>query len=262
MGLHGRQMSRERLLYRGVWVRLGWTFFSLVSVVFALFVSWHVLAAMDFLYPWGYEVLDIDRTIAIYGPKNRYRRDFETTTKDERVRLFGEIVDAIHDRGRGLPSLVYRRPDGRPIDSLLTPPEVVHLRDVAHLVGLMQWIGWGAALSWVSATLALSLRGVLVPPLKTLFTGMAAAMAVIVMLIVLIGPVRVFYALHTWVFPKDHPWFFYYADSLMSMMMKAPDLFGYITVCWVGLAILIMTGLLWTARQATRWGISYRGETR
>ena len=62
-------------------------------------------------------------------------------------------------------------------------------------------------------------------------------------LLVLVGPVEVFYALHEWVFPANHQWFFYYEDSLMSTLMKAPDLFGAIALLLSGLAAVIFVAL-------------------
>ena len=57
----------------------------------------------------------------------------------------------------------------------------------------------------------------------------------------LIGAKRVFYSLHDLIFPAEHQWFFYYQDSLMSTMMKAPDFFAYVAAALAVLAI----GLLW-----------------
>ena len=36
--------------------------------------------------------------------------------------------------------------------------------------------------------------------------------------------------MHEWVFPAEHQWFFYYQESLMTVLMKAPDLFGAIAI--------------------------------
>jgi len=44
------------------------------------------------------------------------------------------------------------------------------------------------------------------------------------------GFTDVFYYLHTLVFPDNHQWFFYYQESLMSSLMKAPDLFAGIAI--------------------------------
>ena len=59
----------------------------------------------------------------------------------------------------------------------------------------------------------------------------AAALAVIITIVFLIfGAKAIFYQMHVLIFPPDHQWFFYYQDSLMSTMMKAPDLFAGIAL--------------------------------
>ena len=84
-----------------------WAILLLSALPASLLASWQLLVSADFLYPLWYEVIGIDRTIAEYGPKNRYRDHFELTTRDERSRLFAAIVAAIHDGGRGLETLTY-----------------------------------------------------------------------------------------------------------------------------------------------------------
>ena len=53
-----------------------------------------------------------------------------------------------------------------------------------------------------------------------------------------------FYQFHIWLFPADHEWFFYWQDSLMSTLMKAPVLFGGIAVVLVG-GTLVLTPLFY-----------------
>jgi uncharacterized membrane protein len=65
--------------------------------------------------------------------------------------------------------------------------------------------------------------------------GVIGASAAVVFII---GAKNVFYVLHQIVF-KDHQWFFYYEESLMTTFMHAPDIFGYITLMLVALAINI-----------------------
>jgi hypothetical protein len=61
-------------------------------------------------------------------------------------------------------------------------------------------------------------------------------------IVILLGPTKIFYLAHEVVFPDKHQWFFYYEESLMSTMMKAPALFGPIA-----LQLLILTILCWFA---------------
>ena len=71
------------------------------------------------------------------------------------------------------------------------------------------------------------------------------------LMVVVIGAKDVFYALHEWVFPSDHQWFFFYQDSLMSTMMKAPDFFGYVAAALVSLALIILCLILSAASRYT-----------
>ena len=74
----------------------------------SLYLAWRTLAAADFLYPWLYDSAGIGAHIDEFAPQNRYRTDFEDTTRDERLRLFGEIVHAVRNGGQGLERIRYR----------------------------------------------------------------------------------------------------------------------------------------------------------
>lgn len=226
-----------------------WALFSLLGLLAALFIAWRLLAGVDFLYPLWYDLSAIDKTIAVYGPRNRHRQGFELTDKAERTRLFSAISVAIRGQGEGLETLVYRAPDGRPLGTLLTPPEIVHLRDVARLVAIAERGGWAALLALPALLLVLHQRRLPPPPLGRLLAVVGGLLAAATAIILLIGPVTVFYALHRWIFPPGHPWFFYYEDSLMTLLMQAPTLFGYIAVALAALALLLWLGLLYS----THW---------
>lgn len=215
----------------------------------SLWIAWRVLAAFDFLYPVFYDAIDVHGHIETFAPQNRYKADFGATTREERLRLFGEIVDAIHASGEGLAEIAYRRADGRVIDTLLRAPEVGHLQDVAHLVDRIAPVGW-LAVGWTAIHLLLvRLFGWPLPSLARLLGASLLAVAAGTGLVLLIGARRVFYWSHAWAFPPDHPWFFYYQDSLMSTMMKAPDLFGAIAVVLLAAGLGLYALLLWTARR-------------
>lgn len=222
------------------------------SLLVSLGAAWHLLAAADFLYPMWYDVADIGEHIDEFGPQNRYRYGFHLTTRAERERLFGEIVDGIHADGRGLEALTYRDPSRRTTLTLLREPEVVHLRDVAKLVRLLQ-VTSAIALVVVIAQLGwlrhsrqrLPRAGVM----AAVVGGLIAATGLVV---VLIGARDVFYVLHEWVFPPDNPWFFYYQDSLMSTLMKAPHLFAYIATVLAVVTVALCWALLALATRVTR----------
>jgi len=215
----------------------------------ALWLAWRGLALVDFGYPVLYDAMDVHGHIETFAPQNRHKADFGLTTREERIRLFGEIVDAIHASGAGLAELEYRAPDGRVIDTLLREPEVGHLQDVANLVDRIAPIGW-LAVAWTTTHLLLiQLFGWRMALLVRLLGASMLAVAAGAGVVLLIGAKRVFYWLHDLVFPPDHPWFFYYQDSLMSTMMKAPDLFGAIAVILLLLGLLLYTGVLLLARR-------------
>lgn len=214
----------------------------------ALWIAWRCLAPADFLYPVFYDWLGIDAHIAEFAPQNRYKSGFEDTSRDERLRLFSAIVTAIEDSGRGLESLQYRDADGRMLDRLLRAPEIGHLQDVANLVDKARVAGW-IAVGWsVLHLLLIRMLGWQVPSFGRLLGASVAVTAAGLALVMVIGPKRVSSVLHELVFPPEHPWFFYYQDSLMSTMMKAPDLFGAIALALLALALVFYAALLRAAR--------------
>ena len=250
-----RQFSamRQQLLLQAQWI-----LFTLAVFLATLMLAWHVLASVNFLYPLWYELIDIDQTVATYGPRNRYRHQFESTTSAERERLFAALVTAIHDQGRGLDTLSYHDPTGRVIAALLTPPEITHLQDVAYLIEILQRIGWGAWLALPVLLLLAARQRLPMPSIGRLMATATGALFGVAGLILLLGPVRVFYRLHTWIFPAGHAWFFYYEDSLMTMLMQAPVIFGYIALVLAALSLLLFPILLWLLGRGYRYLIKPR----
>lgn len=233
----------------------GWPFLALllpVTLLAACYLAWRALAAVDFLYPWLYAHAGLHENIERYAPENRYRAGFERTTPAERQRLFAAIGDAVRHGGRGLETLQYRDPEGRVIGLLLRPVEVTHLRDVARLVTWLERAGLVALAGWVALVLAMRLRRLVLPPVGRLVLVTLAGIGGVTALVLAAGPVEVFYAAHRAIFPPDHEWFFYYQDSLMSTMMKAPDLFGWIAAALVGLGLGLDAAMLAAARRLTR----------
>ncbi len=226
----------------------GRTFFLvlLIPVVLlgSLFLAWRFLAAVDFLYPTLYDAMAIDEHIAEFAPQNRYRRNFESTTRDEHRRLFSEIATSIRNDGKGLGAIEYRDASGRVLGVMLRPPEIVHLTDVARLVDLLERAGVIALLAIVLLVVAMRRKGTVLPSPFRLAIGSVAGVIVAALVVVALGATEVFYALHRWVFPEGHQWFFYYEESLMSTVMKAPDLFGYIAVILVAIALTLAALLL------------------
>lgn len=221
-----------------------WLLFSLGLIAGSLLATWHIWAAADFGYRYWHDIIGIDANIAHFGPKNRYRQGFETTTLDERARLFGGIVDAIHGDTDKLKRLRYHAPDGRVLGRLLRLPEIQHLKDVAWLLGWFQLVATAGGLAALAIAALAIMRSWPLPRLRTFATGATIAAAGVALTLAAFGPIEVFYALHVWLFPPDHQWFFYYRDSLMSTMMRAPMLFGAIAAEWAVSALLLFAVLL------------------
>jgi hypothetical protein len=225
----------------------------LLGAIFAsVYLSWLALTQMNFLYPMWHDLIDIDQTIGTYAPQNRYKLGFEQTTKPERSRLFAAVVDAIHNHGKGLEGLSYHDPAGRPLGRLLRKPEIIHLRDVARLIDVMRPVGIGALITTVVLLVVIRRRRLVMPPISLLLLYLLLPLGAIAIGLLFIGPVKIFYWLHTLVFPPGHQWFFYYQDSLMSTMMKAPDLFGYIGLSWAALSLLLLIAFLTVVKRVLR----------
>jgi hypothetical protein len=224
--------------------------FVLTALPSAAYLAWLALAQVNFLYPLWHELIGIDHTIETYAPQNRYRRGFEQTTKAERSRLFAGIVDAIQDQGRGLRALVYRDAAGRRLNKLLRAPEIIHLQDVARLVDRLRTGGIAALIVTTLLLILIRWRRLSMPAAKPLLIWTLTPLAALTVTVLLLGPNKVFYRLHPLVFPPAHQWFFYYQDSLMSTMMQAPDLFGYIAAVWAALSMVVLASLLNLGRRA------------
>ena len=211
--------------------------YALLGLLAGLYCAWQLMIQVNFAYPLWYDVAGIADTIGVYGPRNRFRDEFATTDKAEHLRLFAAIVTALRRGGAGLAEIRYRTPDGRAIDTLLRAPEIVHLRDVAALIAHGQQFGAAALLLWLLGVVIALWRCWPPPPLWQQFKCLAMLLLTAGAVLLVVGPVRVFYRLHVWIFPPEHPWFFYYEDSLMTTLMQAPNLFGYIGAAWVMLGV-------------------------
>jgi len=220
-----------------------WNLYSLCGFICALFFSWFILAKADFAYPLLHDAFDITEHSDKYGPQNRYRNHFEKTDKSERIRLFAAINDAIHDDGKGLEDIKYQTAKGKTLGTLLRKPEVLHLKDVAILINVFEIVVLIAFVLW-GLLIALSrYTTVSRPDVKQQSISIIGTTLFISLAVLIIGPVTVFYGLHELIFPANHQWFFYYQESLMTILMKAPDLFAGIAVLLVILALVIFISL-------------------
>ena len=60
-----------------------WPLIFIGQLLSVSLLSWHLLAQIDFAYPSGYKLLDLDKHIAEFAPLNRHKQGFEFTTPQE-----------------------------------------------------------------------------------------------------------------------------------------------------------------------------------
>lgn len=225
--------------------------FSLSSVLFAFGLAWVVLYHIDFSYGRWHDLGGIGEAIEKYGPQNYYRTGFAETTKAQRESLFRQINYSVHNDGVGLKSIEYSVV-GHPTQTLLTPDEVGHLTDVAHLVNKVERLVIVGIIGWLLMAIYYYRAGIQPPSVFSQFLALCVLMILCVVLLFIIGPAKVFSQMHEWVFPPGHPWFFYYQQSLMSTMMFAPVLFGWIAIEWAVLTLFFFGFLQLTASRFLR----------
>jgi len=182
--------------------------------------------------------LAIDDAIDKYAPLNRFgKEDFVDTDMQQHVDLFSKIVKSINHSGIGLADINYLNKKGKE-KVLLTDAEILHLHDVSLLVDSLTKI-------WLinNILLVFFLLYFCANSVNHLARAKRWLSLFIISLLTLgfslFGFTHIFYYLHTVVFPENHQWFFYYEDSLMSTIMKAPDLFAVIAVLLLFLALPI-----------------------
>ncbi len=219
-----------------------WGLFLFLTFIITLPASWWVFEKTDFAYPFLYDKIGIAQHIEKYAPRNSHNKnDFELTTKAERVELFHGIVQSIQKYGVGLENLVYKNKQQQKT-LLLNNAEIIHLKDVANLLDKLKPLVLFLLILWVVILIILRFKRIKLPSAKQLLLSMVF-IGLVFAGILLLGPEKIFNQLHVWIFPDNHQWFFYYEESLMSTMMKAPDLFAYIAALW-GLMSIFFTAIL------------------
>jgi hypothetical protein len=216
-----------------------WPVFFVCQLLALALLSWHLAAQVHFAYPLGYKLLGLETHIAEFAPLNRHKTGFEYTQPEDHWRLFGEISDAVQSSGRGLQNISYSLPDGK-TTSLMHEAEIIHLQDVANLIDVFYHIGLSGLAFWL-LLVALAIWQKWLPPAnKKILLGFLVGITLSAVGVIALGSTKVFYWLHEQVFPDGHQWFFYYQDSLMTTLMKAPDIFAFISVF-----LLVILILLW-----------------
>lgn len=227
---------------------LFWPTFFFTHLIAVALLAWHLLAQFHFAYPLGYQLLGLESHIAEYAPLNRYKADFEYSSQEEHWRLFGEISNAVQNNGEGLGNIQYTLRNGQPT-AFMHEAEIIHLQDVANLINVFYLAGISCAFIWL-CLLGTAWSFKLTPPsLKKVFLGFVGLLVSITIVVLLVGAKKVFYWLHVQIFPDNHQWFFYYQDSLMTTLMKAPDIFAFITILLLGMLIVFWSGSYWAMTQ-------------
>lgn len=230
-------MINKRLRLQFVW------FIALLSLLLScLSLSWWVNAHFHYGYAPFYEFYDIGEHIQTFAPQNDYILGLDKLNKTEHLSLFNQISAAVHNHGKGLAEIEFIR-EGQPV-ALLHRAEVIHLQDVANLIDTLNSAAIGVLLFTVALLLYLFAQK-RKPRVKAQLLCLLLLVAFTTLMLFVIGPTKVFYQFHLWVFPEGHQWFFYYQESLMSTLMKAPDLFGGIAAAIVVGALLLFGLCMW-----------------
>jgi len=219
----------------------------------ALLISWKLLHQSNFIYSFWYTNLDIESHIAKFAPQNRMGKSgFERTDYEQRVDLFRAIGDAVNNSGEGLRTLSYQAHPNAAAQTFLTDAEATHLEDVANLIDKLEPMGWAAAGLLVLLIITAVMFKVPLPGLGVSLVTLLILSLVLALVIILVGPQEVFQFLHEAVFPEENEWFFYYQDSLMTTLMKAPDIFYAIGAVWAGCAALAYVVMIFVFRLLDR----------
>ena len=231
--------------------QLFWCVFALALLIFCLGISWQASKSSNFLYGFWYQTLEINKVISKNVPKNTQgKRDFPIHDVQLHETKFADIVQSIHQQGEGLADISYLN-DLATKQQLLTSSEVVHLQDVANLLDNITKFWWGN-LFFLLSLLAFYFRKrhlIKAESIRTMPTGKQKLISLVCFILLVIsmlgiwGFTHVFYYLHTVIFPLEHQWFFYYKDSLMASLMKAPDIFAAIAGQLI-LVALLLAGLI------------------
>ena len=205
--------------------------YSVGMLISATFITWWLLSTIDFLYPTFYQWLDIGATINEFGSKNRFKDGFETTNYQQHISYFSQIVTAINNDGQGLAAISY--PYQGVQVKLLRDAEILHLQDVGRLMSVLFSAGKVTLLLTFVILMIKVKDSSSLPSIKKQLIQLSMFIISLSVVFAIIGFQSVFYWLHEVIFPQDNEWFFYYQDSLMTTMMKAPILFAPISLLLV-----------------------------
>ena len=218
-----------------------WFVYAVTIVMLAVILCWALYSHVNYGYRFWYQTLGIGSHIQVYGPQNRFNAGFEQLSAEKHVEAFEQIRDAVHNGGMGLADIDYQ-PPGKEPRPLLHHAEVQHLQDVADFIDRGRILFLVLLALWLPlACLNIRLKS---PPIRWRLGITVFTLGAMLAWLLIAGPTQVFYQFHLWIFPADHQWFFYWQDSLMSTLMKAPVLFGGIAMV-IALGALLLTPVLY-----------------
>jgi hypothetical protein len=225
-----------------------WPLIFIGQLLATSLLAWHLLAQIDFAYPTGYKLLGMDKHIAEFAPLNRHIHGFQFTQPKDHWALFAQITDAVQHDGTGLAEISFVLPNNTKIP-LMHAAEIIHLQDVSHLINKFYVAGIIGVFVWAIFLFIAYRQQLTFPSPRNIVLGFCGGIFIITALVLSIGATKVFYWFHTKAFPEGHQWFFYYEDSLMTTLMKAPDIFAFIA------SLLLITLII-------LWGLSTYGMAR
>jgi hypothetical protein len=225
-----------------------WPLIFIGQLLATCLLSWHLLAQINFAYTTGYKLLDLDKHIAEFAPLNKHVHGFEFTHPKDHWELFAQITDSVQHSGRGLAEISFTLPNNTKL-ALMHTAEIIHLQDVSNLINKFYLAGIVGTCIWIIFLWFAYRQKLSFPSPRNIVLGFCGAIFLITTIILSLGATKVFYWLHTKVFPDGHQWFFYYEDSLMTTLMKAPDIFAFIASLLVILLVIF-------------WGLSTFGMAR
>lgn len=237
---------------------LVWFAYAVISVLLAVLSSWALYSKANYGYPFWYEQLAIGDHIQQYGPQNRFKSGLELLPPEQHWRAFEQIRDAVHDHGEGLATILYQ-PPGQSPRTLLHAAEVQHLEDVARLIDHGRLLFWVLLALWLPVAVTAHRLGR--PSVRARLAVTVIATGAVLAWLGIAGPTDVFYQFHLWLFPADHQWFFYWQESLMSTLMKAPVLFGGIAAAIALGALLLLPAFYWLGLGAAAKLQSYKNRS-
>lgn len=238
-----------------------WPIVFVMQLLATSLIAWHLLAQFSFAYPTGHRMLDLDKHIAEFAPVNWHKRGFEATTPQDHWDLFAQISHAVQHHGKGLEEISYTLRDGTKVP-LMHSAEITHLQDVSNLIDKFYLTGTVAGFIWLIFLFAAYKLKLTFPSLRNIVLGFCGGIFLLTGLIIGMGATKVFYWFHTQIFPAGHQWFFYYEDSLMTTLMKAPDIFAFIAVLLLSLLAVIWGLSIFGMAQLLKNNIQVRSESK